>query len=170
MSMTLSNEQQRDIVPWPLKNKSSHINQIYDSHYHRTMANSLSTYFPTIGDALASGIEIEVAACSPPIYEITPTNYETIERLPSTIGRSKATGDDGITPRLLQDCGDNVIILILHIVNLRIRTKTFPDKWKHELISLIHKHGQRTLPNDYRPITLLNVCNKITEINSKIRD
>ena len=54
------------------------------------------------------------------------------------------------------------------IFSTSLQTKTLPDEWKHANISAIFKKGKKTLPNNYRPVSLTCVVCKIME--SIIRD
>ena len=99
----------------------------------------------------------------PPIFELTKTDYATVEKHLMHLGPSKACGTDGLTARLLRDAGDNVIIPLLHIINLSIVTKIFLEKWKEGVVTPLYKEGDPTQPNNYRPISILNACSKIAE-------
>ena len=152
---------------WPTKTKSTNINKIENTQHPKEMANKLNDFFCEIGPSLSRKFDNDpepvINNVNPPIYELKETDYATIERLLLKLGPSKSCGSDGITSRLLRDAGDNVIIPLLHIINISIKCKTFPDTWKHAVITPIHKEGDRTCPGNYRPISILNVCSKLAE-------
>ena len=44
-----------------------------------------------------------------------------------------------------------------------LRNRQLPDEWKHANVSSIHKKGSKTLPQNYRPVSLTSVVCKIME-------
>ena len=49
------------------------------------------------------------------------------------------------------------------LFNLSIASGTFPDDWKHARIVPIFKKGDKTLPSNYRPISILSTVSKVLE-------
>lgn len=88
---------------------------------------------------------------------------EVIKHIYSLSG-SKATGHDGISNVLIK-AGIPVIAPVLtRIINNAIRTSSFPETWKVGKIAVIYKNkGEKTAPNNYRPITLLCSLSKVLE-------
>ena len=70
---------------------------------------------------------------------------------------TKATGHDGISPRLLIDSAD----IIAH--NLTIILGIFPDELKVAIIAPIFKSGTKIETTNYRPISLLSAVAKLFE-------
>ena len=119
---------------------------------NREKVNELNVFFSEIGSKLAeqfdNDVETPILPRVPPIYELCQTNYETVECLPSNLGPSRAIGVDGLTSQLLQDARKTVIISLLYIINISIRTKTFPTMWKEGYVTPIHKESSRSSPNN----------------------
>ena len=86
-----------------------------------------------------------------------------IEKELSSLKRQKATGIDELPPGLLKDCAKGISKPLCHIINLSIQTSTVPTIWKVAKISPVFKSGVNTLPENYRPISVLPVLSKLLE-------
>ena len=49
------------------------------------------------------------------------------------------------------------------LFHLSLTLKAFPDSWKQANVTAVHKKDDRCLPNNYRPISLLNCDGKLME-------
>ncbi len=131
------------------------------------MADMMNHHFSTIGERLADVFEevnpADLMPTRPPIFNLTETTDDTITRLVQGLNPTKSCGIDGITARLLKDAGPEIIRPITYVINLSIRTASFPSVWKVGLVTPIHKEGPMDDPNNYRPITLLSLISKILE-------
>ena len=81
----------------------------------------------------------------------------------SNLSKSKATGLDRISPRLLRECPVLISESLTLIFNRTINTSIFPDEWKYAKVIPIHKHGKRNCTDNYRPISLIPVVAKVFE-------
>ena len=71
---------------------------------------------------------------------------------------SKATGYDGIGPRILKTCPDCLSKPLLHLFVKSLEHCIIPVDW---LIHPIFKSGEKNLITNYRPISLLSNISKI---------
>ena len=76
---------------------------------------------------------------------------------------TKATGLDGITPRILKTSAEAVAPTLLETINLSLIDGKFPESLKLAKIKPIHKGGTESDPSNYRPISVLPVISKIVE-------
>ena len=83
----------------------------------------------------------------------------TEEEVFHSLDPSKATGCDGIGPRLLKHCA----LALYHLFNLGISQSYIPSEWCLHLIKPLFKSGDRSLVQNYRLISLLCVTSKILE-------
>ena len=79
----------------------------------------------------------------------------------SNLSKSKATGLDGISSRLLRECPDPISESLTLVFNRSINTGIFPNEWKYAKVIPIHKHGKRNCTDNYRPISLSPVVAKV---------
>ncbi len=153
---------------WPTKPKGSHINKINEHTIDIDKANELNTHFSTIGIKLSkqiesSGLRDIPVTFHPPIFDFTTVELLDIANAIRDMRPSTSCGMDGLTPRLLKQCGPGIYKPLLHVVNLSFRQSMFPDSWKTGCITPLYKENDATLPSNYRPISILPSLSKILE-------
>ena len=92
-----------------------------------------------------------------------------IETIVNNIDGSKSMGPDGISGRLLKECKDELIDVILDIVSTSLETGKVPKEWKRAEVIPIYKSGNRTEPLNYRPVSLTSILCKICEEVIKLK-
>ena len=80
-----------------------------------------------------------------------------------TLNPQKATGPDGISPKLLKLAGQSVTAPLTVIFNQSLRETSVPSTWKCARIKTTHKKGDITERENYRPLSILSVPSKIME-------
>ncbi|CAL4204942.1 unnamed protein product, partial [Meganyctiphanes norvegica] len=86
--------------------------------------------------------------------------------------KRKAPGESKIGHQIIKQLPENIIEYILVIFNASLASGYFPKKFKSAILKLLPKDGKDiTLPQNYRPIALLDNIGKIFEkiINSRLR-
>ena len=96
------------------------------------------------------------------LAEIRATERE-VHDLIKCIDTSKATGPDGISPKLLHEAGIAIVPSLTKLINLSLSTAKVPLKWKQANVIPIFKKGEKSDVNNYRPVSLLSCVNKIME-------
>ena len=76
---------------------------------------------------------------------------------------SKASGPDLISPRLLKEGADILAYPFFIVFNRSLNQGYFPHSWKEANVSPIFKKDNRSLPSNYRPISLLCQAGKVME-------
>ena len=157
--------------------KSSHIhevdlngNLINDSN---KIADAFNEHFSNIGPKLADNVDVNqnnrcyldyLPSQNNNIpFQLKETNFSAVFVLLSKLSRSKATGLDKISSRLLRECPDLIAESLIYIFNRSIVSGIFPDEWKHAKVVPIHKQGKRNCPDNYRPISIVSVVAKVFE-------
>ena len=76
---------------------------------------------------------------------------------------SKASGPDGIRPRMLKMTVTSITKPMTRLFNKSLRDNLIPNIWKRANVSPIFKKGDPHLCNNYRPVSLLSVVGKCLE-------
>ena len=84
-------------------------------------------------------------------------------QLLSGLSGKKAIGVDKISSKIIKIASPAISDSITHIFNESITMSLFPDEWKIARIIPLYKNGQRYVPGNYRPISLLPAISKIME-------
>ena len=79
------------------------------------------------------------------------------------LNTNKSTGPDDIHPRLLKELAEHIAEPIAILFNKVLEDSKLPRDWKMAYISAIFKKGSRSLPANYRPISLTCIVCKILE-------
>ena len=151
-------------------NKSTKSDNIPTLYFENTIANSdeekvelLNNYFckqSTVNDK-----DTRLPALNPPntqINEINITAQDVLDVL-KNLNVSKASGPDGINPRLLREGADALSIPLAKLFNLSIKKAIFPTNWKMANVTPVFKKADPSLPCNYRPISLLSCISKVME-------
>ena len=102
---------------------------------------------------------------------ISPITIEELKHYIKIMKR-KAPGESKIGHQIIKQLPENIIEYILVIFNASLASGYFPKKFKSAILKLLPKDGKDiTLPQNYRPIALLDNIGKIFEkiINSRLR-
>ena len=88
---------------------------------------------------------------------------EDIFKVIKGLNPNKAHGHDEISIRMIQLCGDSIILPLKIIFENALKTGCFPDSWKKGIIIQVHKKSNKQIVDNYRPISLLPIFGKIFE-------
>lgn len=92
----------------------------------------------------------------------------TVAKLQETVHALKeCAGVENVTKRVLLDSFDVIKLLLLEVVNRSLQNGVFPATWKKTLVIPIPKVPKSTRPEDYRPINMLPLYEKILETLAK---
>ena len=75
----------------------------------------------------------------------------------------KGTGPASIPLRLLKLVASIIVVPLCHLINVSFKTGVFPSALKVAKVVALHKGGPSDNLNNYRPISLLSVFDKIIE-------
>ena len=117
----------------------------------------LSVFSPvdTITPAMPSRVNVEINNLTIP--------EEEVHNLLKKINVNKSVGPDDIHPRILHELSDILTGPITTLFNKSIQGEELPNDWKLQYISPIYKKGQRSLAENYRPISLTCILCKLLE-------
>ena len=103
------------------------------------------------------------------ICTLTFSDAEVFHAL-SLLDPTKASGCDGIGPKLIKHCAAALYIPLHHLFSLSLYKQSIPNEWKCHSIIPIFKSGNKSQVKNYRPISLLCIVSKLLEhlIYSKV--
>ena len=81
-------------------------------------------------------------------------NRQGLLKLLLNLDPNKANGPDNIPKKLLKICAHEVVDMYLILFQASLDQGIVPPDWKEGSIVPLFKKGDRTLPENYRPITL----------------
>ena len=86
-----------------------------------------------------------------------------VEKELKLLKKHKSAGLDNLPPLLLRDSASVISKPISCIINLSLKSGKIPTEWKTAKVIPLHKSGKTTMPDNYRPISILPVLSKILE-------
>ena len=98
----------------------------------------------------------------PTIPEIV-IKEEGVKKLLEELNPNKAAGADEITTWVLKTTAEVITPALTVIFNSSLDSGRLPSDWLQANVSPIYKKGDRTLPLNYRPVSLTSVCSKVME-------
>ena len=95
-----------------------------------------------------------------------------VKKLLLNLDPHKAQGPDNVPTRLLKEFADELTPALTLVFQASLQQGKVPDDWKAALVTPVFKKGDRTVPANYRPISLTSVCCKLLEhiIHSQVMD
>ena len=88
---------------------------------------------------------------------------EEVLKLVKEINISKSSGLQDISSFVVKEVFTILAPQVTHMMNVSVRTATFPSVWKKGLVIPIPKGGNQTQVQNYRPISLLPLPGKLLE-------
>ena len=105
--------------------------------------------------------------------DFTPFTEDTVDvllcsvadvyKVLSSLDVNKAIGPDAISPRILKECAAELAPSISQLFNFSLNHGKLPSVWKSANVVPIHKSGERTLAENYRPVSLTSILVKCLE-------
>ena len=88
---------------------------------------------------------------------------EGVEKLLKKINPTKAGGPDGIPARFLKETASEIAAMYTHLFSQSYKEGYPPKSWTHALVCPIFKKGKKSLPENYRPVSLTAIPCKLYE-------
>ena len=99
----------------------------------------------------------------PPSFVSVEATEDEVFDLLKSLDVSKATGHDGISPRMLHMAGHSIVPSLTKLINLSLKHSKVPRIWKIANVLPLFKKGDRSDMNNYRPVSVLPCASKILE-------
>ena len=137
---------------------------------HEDIAEGFNEYFANIGPNLASNIdssnynfETHVKNAKSGFAAFQHVTVSHVSHLLHGLSSNKATGIDKISCKIIKLATPVISDSLTLIFNQAITLSSFPDEWKIARVIPLYKNGQRNIPGNYRPISVLPAISKIME-------
>ena len=134
------------------------------------IAKGFNEYFSNIGPNLASNIdssnynfETHVKNAKSEFAAIQHVTVSHFSHLLHGLSSNKATGIDKISCKIIKLATPVISDSLTLIFNQAITLSSFPDEWKIARVIPLYKNGQRNIPVNYKPISVLLAISKIME-------
>ena len=136
------------------------------------IADGFNSFFTNIGPNLGNQIPVSDAHFSDFLVNIqspmsslflSPTDSEEIVKICSTFKAGTSCGYDEIKPNVVKAVINCITSPLVHVINLSLSSGIVPDQLKIARVIPIHKSGEMSSCNNYRPISVLPVFSKIVE-------
>jgi hypothetical protein len=126
-------------------------------------ANAFNDFFLSHTNLDLSHAELPaIDAFNENIENVQATEQEVYDLIKG-LDTSKATGPDGISPKLLHEAGYSIVPSLTRLINMSLSLSKVPKNWKLANVIPIFKSGEKSNMNNYRPVSLLSCVSKIME-------
>ena len=130
---------------------------------HQDMANLLNDYFVSVFTK-ESPLEGICGDSSSSFYmDDVVFSEELVCNKLRSLKASKSPGPDGIHPAILHECSEILSVPLCIIFQKCLDSSFVPADWKVANVTPIFKKGNRSLPCNYRPVSLTSVVCKVME-------
>ena len=131
--------------------------------------NAFNSHFTDLGKILSQNIPISYNSPESFINELTHefifceiTEHEVFQVL-SSMSPNKASGLDKLPVKLVKIAAPYITKSLTAIFNRSMSTGIFPCDWKVAKVTPIHKDGDKSDMDNYRPISVISITAKIME-------
>jgi hypothetical protein len=118
---------------------------------------------PSASDVTAAIAHSQCDDNAPPEF-MTPFSLDELQAALPKKSTSSA-GSDNILTSFITHCSENFLqLVLLRVFNFSLKSGLIPAAWKNACIAPIYKKsGSRSLPSNYRPISLTSVVARLME-------
>ena len=143
-------------------------NSVHSSDEKNT-ANNFNNFFVNVGNELSTTIP-NFKDCMTPSEPFCDGKFDLhlvfesdILSMLNNLKNTNSVGLDGISANILKLAAEEITPSLTYLINRTILEHKVPTQWKRAKVVPLFKNGNKELPNNYRPISLLPVVSKILE-------
>jgi hypothetical protein len=169
------------VVPKKSTTRTTPTTLTYEGQTHtdpQKIADALNDHYITIGHKTAKAIpqddddyiQADQPATTAPFFTLQHTTEEVVRKKMQMIKRNKASDIYKIKPAILRDLTPFLAPILTTLFNRAIDENEYPDSLKLTKAIELYKAKDKTLPENYRPISLLPIIAKLldTIINDQL--
>ena len=135
---------------------------------HQDMANLLNDYFVSVFTKESSVLGFSTGSTSSFCMDDVVFSKDLVFDKLRSLKANKSPGPDGIHPAILHECSDILSVPLCIIFQKCLDSSFVPADWRVANVTPIFKKGDRSLPCNYRPVSLTSVVCKVME--SMVKD
>jgi exonuclease III len=94
---------------------------------------------------------------------MSPTDPDEVYSIIKTLKNTNSTGFDDISTKAIKYVAQFISNILCYVINLCLEQGVFPSKLKATVVKPIHKKGNKTDIQNYRPVALIPIFAKIIE-------
>ena len=142
-------------------------------HPHSSNPNNEEELTTILNSFFASVFTAEDLSDIPEVPAVLLNNNKVLRNITVTEGDvskcidklkvNKSPGPDTISPRIFKEGKNELVKPLTSIFNKSLQSGSMPDEWKLANVTPIFKKGSKSLPSNYRPISLTSVVCKVLE-------
>lgn len=137
------------------------------------VASILNKYFTNVGPSLQENIPSDSTPMPEKINNsslfLSPVTDTEVASLIKQLKSKSANGLDDISTEALKSVSDSITPVLTHLINTCFEKSKFPQQLKNAIVVPIFKDGDKSSPENYRPISLISHIAKIVEKTIKSR-
>ena len=99
--------------------------------------------------------------CKDAIRQLPRFTIEELEKALQRMPLNKCADSFGVTLEMVKYGGPRLHSVLISLMNSLIDCGAVDDNWKHILFSMVPKHGDLSVPSNWRPIAILPIFYKI---------
>ena len=135
-------------------------------------ADNFNEYFASIASNLVSEIPVSDAnpvdnlnhiQRPPTSFDFAEVTFNEIRDIINNLKNKTSRDIFGINVNLIKSVKNVIIAPLTKLINLCFKENVFPSILKIAIITPIYKKGDKNMPSNYRPISLLPIISKIVE-------
>ena len=96
-------------------------------------------------------------------FEIPLLDVNSLDKLIKSLPTNVATCLDGLSAPLLKLISPAILESLTKVINCSIQSGTCPSALKLARVTLVHKSGPASNPNNFRPMSVLLIISKVLE-------
>ena len=156
--------------------KQSTVSSIFENGKWHTenlsVAKIMNQYFVSMGKVLAKpfrNISTAFTSDTPSKFHLDNVNVNLVRNALKSLKPNKAVGLDKLSARLLKDASDVIAQTLTGLINKSFSDGVFPRVWKCAKVIALFKDGDKSIKDNYRPISILPTISKIIERSAHIQ-